>query len=43
MLFGWDIRKAKINEQKHHIDFETAAHVFLDPYRYEEYDSGHDE
>jgi len=43
MEFEWDIEKARINELKHHIDFETAAHVFLDPNRYEECDNSHDE
>ena len=43
MKFEWDIEKARINELKHHIDFETAARIFLDPARYEEYDSNHEE
>jgi len=43
MKFEWDMEKAQINEVKHHIDFETAARVFLDPNRYEEYDDSHDE
>ena len=38
MKFEWDQAKAWINERKHHIDFETAARVFLDPDRFEEYD-----
>ena len=43
MKFEWNVEKAKINERKHHIDFETATRVFLDPRRYEEYDAAHDE
>jgi uncharacterized DUF497 family protein len=36
-------RKAQIDAMKHNIDFETAALIFLDPNRYEEYDATHDE
>jgi uncharacterized DUF497 family protein len=43
MKFEWDIEKARLNELKHHLDFETAARVFLDPNRYEEYDRGYDD
>jgi len=43
MKFEWDIEKEQINELKHHIDFETAARIFFDPNRYEEYDCGCDE
>ena len=31
MRFEWDSRKARINQTKHGLDFETAAHVFDDP------------
>ena len=43
MQFEWDSGKAIINQQKHKIDFETAARVFLDPNRVEQYDEGHAE
>ncbi len=43
MKFEWDTEKARINERKHKIDFETAARVFCDPKRLEEFDGGHDE
>lgn len=39
--FEWDEEKASINARKHGIDFETAARVFLDPNRLEDYDSEH--
>ncbi len=29
--FEWDEAKALANLRKHHVSFETAAHVFLDP------------
>ncbi len=41
MKFEWDTEKARINEHKHHIDFETAARVFFDPDRLEQYDGCH--
>ena len=31
MTFEWDERKARINLQRHHIDFEEAKTVFNDP------------
>ncbi|HLY60167.1 MAG TPA: BrnT family toxin [Terriglobia bacterium] len=31
MVYEWDAEKAKRNLQKHHISFEDAATVFLDP------------
>jgi hypothetical protein len=31
MIFEWDARKAAANLRKHHIAFEDAATVFLDP------------
>ena len=43
MHFEWGTEKAIINQQKHRIDFETAARVFLDPNRVEQYDEGHAE
>ncbi len=33
MDFEWDINKAKENLNKHHIDFQDATKVFLDPYQ----------
>lgn len=41
MTFDWDDEKAIVNERKHHIDFQTAARVFLDPNRLEDYDMEH--
>lgn len=40
-LFEWDDAKNKINKIKHGINFKTAAKVFSDPYRIEEYDMWH--
>ncbi|MBO6179348.1 MAG: BrnT family toxin [Selenomonadaceae bacterium] len=40
-LFEWDDEKAKINKMKHGISFETAAMVFRDENRIEEYDDSH--
>lgn len=31
MIFEWDAEKAKRNLRKHHVSFEEAATVFLDP------------
>lgn len=31
MTFEWDARKAAANLKKHHVAFEDAATVFLDP------------
>ena len=31
--FEWDPRKANANQKKHHVSFEFASRVFLDPYR----------
>ena len=39
--FEWDDAKNKINKIKHGINFKTAAKVFNDPYRIEEYDDLH--
>lgn len=39
--FVWDSEKAKINKKKHKVSFETAARVFLDKCRYDEFDESH--
>ena len=39
--FIWDNEKAKINKKKHGINFETAAEVFLDENRIDDYDELH--
>lgn len=39
--FEWDDAKNKINKIKHGINFKTAAKVFNDPYRIEDYDREH--
>ncbi len=31
--FTWDARKDRLNRRKHRISFDTAAHVFDDPYQ----------
>ena len=41
MLFEWDDEKEKINIAKHGIDFSTAARVFNDKNRLEQYDEAH--
>ena len=41
MLFEWDEEKNASNKEKHRISFETAAHVFDDPYYLEMYDFEH--
>ena len=41
MKFKWDSQKNDLNKLKHHISFETAVHVFDDPYYIEIYDSEH--
>ena len=38
MDFEWDAGKAAVNLREHHVDFEDAARVFLDPHRIETYD-----
>lgn len=38
MDFEWDAGKAAVNLRKHHVSFEDAARVFLDPHRIETYD-----
>ena len=39
--FVWDSEKAEINLKKHKVAFEDAARVFLDEYRYDDYDENH--
>ena len=39
--FEWDSEKAEINLKKHKIAFEDAARVFLDDYRFDDYDEIH--
>ena len=41
MKFEWDENKNPINKEKHKVSFETAAHVFDDPYYIEMYDFEH--
>ncbi len=41
MKFEWDEDKNIINKKKHQISFETASHVFEDPYYVEMYDFEH--
>ncbi|MCD7764737.1 MAG: BrnT family toxin [Lachnospiraceae bacterium] len=41
MKFEWDETKNQINKQKHNISFETARHIFEDPYYIEMYDFEH--
>lgn len=41
LKFVWDTEKAKINFKKHKVAFEDAARVFLDEYRYDDYDELH--
>ena len=36
--FSWDSNKARANVRKHGISFETARHVFDDPYFVQDYD-----
>ena len=42
MRFSWDQKKNALNERKHHVTFEMAARVFLDPHRIEQYDDRED-
>ena len=42
MLFEWDTAKERANRAKHGLDIRTAARVFLDPYRIEQYDDRED-
>ena len=41
MTFEWDEDKNRQNKDKHKISFETAAHVFEDPYYVEMFDFEH--
>lgn len=41
LRFEWDEEKAKINQRKHGISFETAALVFEDEERIEIFDEEH--
>ena len=41
--FEWDPVKAKSNLQKHKINFESAAEVFLDPFMFSLFDDAHSE
>ena len=41
MKFEWDEEKNTINKRIHKLSFETAAHVFDDPYYIEMYDFEH--
>ncbi|MCD7956894.1 MAG: BrnT family toxin [Lachnospiraceae bacterium] len=41
MKFEWDENKNLINKQKHNVSFETASHIFEDPYYIEMYDFEH--
>ena len=39
--FEWDSEKAEKNWKKHKVVFELAARVFLDDYRFDDYDELH--
>ena len=39
--FEWDSYKAKENIRKHHMNFEKAAEIFLDPLAISIYDKEH--
>ena len=41
LKFVWDSEKAEINWQKHRINFEDAALVFLDENRIDDFDENH--
>ena len=41
--FEWDESKNKSNQKKHHVSFETALHIFKDPFllsRQDRFESG---
>lgn len=38
LRFRWDGAKAASNLRKHRVSFETAAHVFADPFAFSEQD-----
>ena len=42
MELEWDPDKAQLNLVKHHVSFEVAARVFLDPNRIETFDGRED-
>lgn len=42
MRFEWDEAKSVANKRKHHVSFEIAARVFLDPNRIEIFDDRED-
>lgn len=41
LIIEWDDNKAEINWKKHGIRFETAARIFLDDNRIEDFDEEH--
>ncbi len=41
MKFEWDVKKEKINIQKHGVTFEQAAYVFSDPFGLSRFDDEH--
>jgi uncharacterized DUF497 family protein len=40
-MFAWDVRKARVNHEKHGVAFEEAATVFADPEGLDWEDPGH--
>ncbi|MBF0236690.1 MAG: BrnT family toxin [SAR324 cluster bacterium] len=43
MKFEWDVKKEKMNIQKHGVSFEQASYVFSDPFALNKFDSEHSE
>ena len=41
IVFEWDEEKNRINQHKHHVDFNDAAKVFSDENRIEWFDEAH--
>ena len=41
LIFEWDSDKARINQLKHKVSFETATNVFFDENRIEKLDEEH--
>ena len=41
LKFIWDSDKDEINWRKHKVRFEDAARIFLDEYRYDDFDEIH--
>ena len=41
LIFEWDSEKARINQLKHKVSFETATNVFFDENRIEKLDEEH--